>query len=61
MRAMKMFRVYFTNFCYFAEPAFDTLEDAIAYAKSKTFDATIYGGRHIIGAWSYFGGYRNLV
>lgn len=57
-----MFRVYLTNFGWFANNGhgFDTLDQAVAYGKAKGFEFAIYQGADVIGSWSVFGGYRAL-
>lgn len=54
-----MFKIYFINFGYTAEPSFAKLEDAIAYAKSKGFEAAIMQNKLIVGSWSFFSGYKD--
>jgi len=55
------FRVFFANHDYFSQEEFTSADKAIAYAKSKGFDATIYDpAGNPIAAWSIIGGTRNL-
>ena len=60
-----MLYVHFTNHDYFAQDSFSSFDDALAYAKSKGFDATIckpyhsgkpYKGVEILASWSILGG-----
>jgi outer membrane receptor for monomeric catechols len=56
-----MFKIHFTNHFYFAQDTFGTLEAAKAYGKSKGFDFSVHGPAGIVGAWSVFGGYRDMA
>lgn len=53
-----MYRVFFTNFAYFAQTEFTSAHNALAYAKEKGFDASIHESvsGNIIASWSMFGG-----
>lgn len=53
------FRVRFTNFDYFSQETFATLDAALVYAKSKCFDVGIYNGEKLVASWSYIGGFRS--
>lgn len=57
------FYVFYTNFGYVAGESFDTMEDALNYAKSKGFDAAILRsegypkhGADIVASWGIFSG-----
>ena len=65
---MKHYFVYYTNFGYAAEPSFDTVEDALNYAKTKGFEATIFltgdtdSRQHscdIVASWGIFSGVKH--
>jgi hypothetical protein len=59
MRGTKaMIRVFFSNFGHFAEPDFDSVYSAIAYAKSNGFDASIHKNGSIVATWSLFSGVK---
>lgn len=51
-----MYRILWTNFGYFAQQQFDSLEDAVEYGKSKCFEFQVYYNRDLIGWWTVFGG-----
>ena len=57
-----MFFVYWTNMGYASSESFATLEAAVAYARSKCFEATILKGGvqtgDIVASWSPIGGLR---
>jgi len=37
-----MYRVYYTNFQYFADALFETLQEAIQFGKSKGLEFQVY-------------------
>jgi hypothetical protein len=47
-----MFRVYFTNFGYFAASDFASFNDALAHAKKCCFDAVIEQAGRRAATWS---------
>ena len=59
-----MLKVYFTNFHYYADQVFETLEAALEYGKSKCFEFSVsepggdVGVRNIVATWSPVGGTR---
>lgn len=53
-----MFSVYLTNFQNHLEPRFASFEEAVAFARSKGFEASILLGRVCVGAWSPICGAR---
>ena len=53
-----MYRVYWTNHFYFAAGEWGTFYEALAYAKSKSFESTIYCNGELVAAWSPIGGLR---
>ena len=53
-----MFRIFYTNFCYFASETFGTLDMAIAYGKSKGFEFNVSQNGHIVYTWSPITGGR---
>ena len=53
-----MFNVFYTNFGYSAPQDFATVEDAIEYARSKGFEATIDDGNNLVASWSPIRGTR---
>ena len=55
------YRVFFSNFGYFAEPTFASLDEAAAYSRSKCFETTISTtAGDIIASWSPIGGLRTF-
>ena len=54
------FRVYLTNFQYFVDQMFDTMDQARDGAVKTGFDCTIYKNGEAIASWSPIGGYRLL-
>jgi len=52
-------RVYFSNFSYFSAETFTSFDAAVAYAKSKGFDAAIYEGDTLLATWGIIGGLRS--
>jgi hypothetical protein len=56
-----MYRVYYINFSYFADGEWQTLEDAVAYVKSKCFQAAIYRGDDMVASWCPLAGLRRIV
>jgi len=62
-----MFKVYWTNHGYCAAETFSSLQEAVDYAKSKCFEATIYNGAKeawkatetAVASWSPIGGLRS--
>lgn len=54
------YQVSLTNFGIYFEEKFDSFQEAVEFAKSKGFDATIHdlvnGG--VAGTWSIIGGAR---
>ena len=59
------YRVRWVNFNYYAEDEFDHLADAIAYVDSKSFEAAVELGGHIVASKTTFSGWavrdRELV
>jgi hypothetical protein len=62
------YHVYFLNHGYFAQDSFADFDSAVAYAKSKGFEATIlkphhtdkpHKGGEVVGSWSILGGLRD--
>ncbi len=62
-----MFKVYFTNFDYFSHREFDTFEEACAFARSVSFECSVYDtscstnwGDRLVATVSTLGGLRDL-
>lgn len=55
-----MFSIFYVNFWYGPEQSFETVEQAIDYARSKGFDAAIRRNGEAIGYWSIIGGWRKF-
>ena len=54
-----MFQVYFTNFGYFAQRSYPTVEDAIAFGKLVCFEFAVYRATgQLVATWSPIGGTR---
>lgn len=56
-----MFRVFFVNFNYFADASFASFYEAVDFAKSKSFEASIYDGSRVTAIWSPISGLRRLT
>ncbi len=54
------YRVWFDNHEYFSQREFTTEAEAIAFAKSTTFDSTIYLASRAVAHVSFFGGTKDL-
>jgi len=54
-----MYRVYWTNFGYFAIQEFENLDEARKYGASRCYEHSIYQGDVRVGSWTVFGGWRN--
>jgi hypothetical protein len=57
----KMFRIYFTNFGYWADRYFNSCGEACAFGRTKGFEFSVHFGRqkYLIAAWSPIGGTRH--
>jgi len=53
-----MFKVWYSNFRYFSQDEFETIEDAFEHAKSTGFEATIYKNDSLVASWSPISGKR---
>jgi hypothetical protein len=53
-----LYRIYLTNFGYFLDYSADTLEAAIARAKTVGFEVQVYRGSHQVASYSPLGGLR---
>jgi hypothetical protein len=57
-----MFRVFYTNFGYWAEQSFPTEEAAVAHGKKAGFEFSVwYGSGTIVRTWSPIGGGRQYL
>ena len=45
-----MYKIWFINFGYLADPVFDTPEDAVAWGKSKGFEFSVFKDGDPIGS-----------
>ena len=52
-----MFKVYLTNFGYFLDREFNSLESAVNHARSVCFECSIYKGDEVIGHVGVFSGF----
>lgn len=52
------FRVYYSNFFYYAEPLFSDFASALTYAKRAHFQARIEGDGKLIASWCPIAGTR---
>lgn len=50
------YRVYLSNHGYFAGDKFTTFQEALAWARSKSFEVSIWEGNEIVGTWSPISG-----
>lgn len=55
-----MFKVYLTNFYYFLDGDFTTLEEAKHRGRKAGFEFSILKDGNTVAAWSVFGGFHNL-
>lgn len=59
-----MFFIFYTNFGYGPDASFSTEEEAIVFARSKGFEATVRYKDAVVnkpvGCWSPIGGYRSF-
>jgi len=53
-----MYRIHYTNFNYFADTDFSTVEAALAYGKSRGFEFAVLASNSgvVAATWSVFGG-----
>ncbi len=58
------YRLWLTNFHYYVDGDFSSLDEAVAAAKTKGFEVAIHfkdgGGTTVVGSWSPIGGLRNF-
>jgi hypothetical protein len=60
-RIANKFRVYYINFDYYSQEEFESIEDAVAYGKTKCFEFRVDDpSGNPVCAWSPIGGLRNL-
>lgn len=56
----KNYSVYFHNHGYYAQDKFETFSEALAYAKSKGFEASIHDGvDKMLAFWGPIGGLKS--
>lgn len=53
-----MFKVYWTNFGFFSQEEFASLDAARHYGEGKCFDFSVYQNGHMVGYWSVLSGWR---
>ena len=54
-----MYRIYWTNMDYSSQEKLHTVNDAIAYGKSKGFEFQVYDSKdNLIASWRTFAGLR---
>jgi hypothetical protein len=58
----KWFKVHYTNHSYWAEPKFETADEALTYGKTKGFEFSVHecepGRIDIVYGWSPISGQR---
>lgn len=55
-----MYRVYWTNFQYYAEQEFNDFLSALEYGKSKCMEFMVLGASgRMVASWSPIGGVKN--
>jgi hypothetical protein len=66
-KANHLYRVYFTNFGYYSQEKFNTLDSALEYGKSKCFEFQVtheladgWECRRVVASWSPIGGLRTI-
>jgi hypothetical protein len=52
------FRVFYVNLGWYALEDFATLDEAIAYGKSKGWEFAVHHGSNVVAGWDFFGGLR---
>lgn len=52
------FRVHVTNFQYYVDGLFDTMDCAVEAAQSTGFDTTIHKSGELVGSWSPISGFK---
>ena len=55
------FRVYWSNFGYFSQEEFTSLDAARKYGVAKFFEHSIYEGDTPVGYWTTFGGWHSYA
>lgn len=53
-----MYKVYWTNFGYYSQEEFTTLDAARNYGKSKCFEHSVHFKGEMVGYWTTFGGWH---
>lgn len=53
-----MYKVYWTNFGYYSQEEFTTLDAARNYGKSKCFEHSVHFNGEMVGYWTVFGGWH---
>ena len=56
----EMYSIYYINFSYGPEVTFNSIDDAVAYARSACFEAAITHYGETVGVWSPINGYRKI-
>ena len=56
-----MFRVFLTNFGYYVDGEFNTLDEAKVRGRKTGFEFTVYRADDLVGSWSIFGGYQDFT
>jgi hypothetical protein len=57
---MKDIKVFWANHGYCSSEHFEKLEEALAYAKSKCFQAGFWRNGELLGSWCPIGGFRRI-
>jgi hypothetical protein len=55
------YRIYFTNFGYYSQDEFDSLELAQVYARSKSFQSQIVFDGVTVMTWCPISGFRSMI
>ena len=53
-----MYRVYFTNFDYYSQDEFSSLDEAVNYGSKCFFEFRIEKNTEIVAFWSVFDGLK---
>jgi hypothetical protein len=53
-----MIRVFWTNHGYYSQEEFTNLDDAVAYVRTKCFEAAFHQDDRVLAGWSPIGGLR---
>ena len=53
-------RIFWTNHGYYSQEEFTSIDDAVAYVRTKCFEAAFHQGDNVLAAWSPISGLRKF-